>query len=238
VTTAVTGLAPPVAYNPAMFQRTTLLSVAGLLAAGALAGCGGSSPPAGSGSSANNSGSSGASSSSGGPSFKQASTDAYKNAACMRSHGVPNFPDPQVSQSGNEGSIIVHLAGINKTSPAFKSAQSACAHLMPSGPIANGPSAQEEASHRTAGVAFARCLRTHGFPNFPDPSSSGELNTTMVTAAGINIHQPAFTSAALGCTSVTHGVLTRAMVARAIANAGTQSTAQAPSGTGTGSGSG
>jgi hypothetical protein len=38
----------------------------------------------------------------------------------------------------------------------------------------------------------------------------------MVTASGINLHQPAVLDAGLACTSVTHGLLSRADVERAV----------------------
>jgi hypothetical protein len=39
----------------------------------------------------------------------------------------------------------------------------------------------------------------------------------MVAAAGIDVHQPALRQAGDACVSVTHGVITKAMVARFIA---------------------
>ena len=50
-----------------------------------------------------------------------------KFAACMRSHGVPNFPDP----SGGGGIQIPVGSGINPRSPAFQSAQRSCASCCP-----------------------------------------------------------------------------------------------------------
>ncbi len=46
---------------------------------------------------------------------------------CMRSHGVPNFPDPKVT-TGTNGNAVADLrgAGLNFQSPAFKAAASAC----------------------------------------------------------------------------------------------------------------
>jgi hypothetical protein len=38
----------------------------------------------------------------------------------------------------------------------------------------------------------------------------------MVTAAGIDLHQPAVLNAGLACTSVTHGLLTPADIRRAV----------------------
>ena len=46
-------------------------------------------------------------------------------AACMRSHGVPNFPDPAV----HGGSISVHITkgmGIDPNAAVFQTAQKAC----------------------------------------------------------------------------------------------------------------
>lgn len=124
----------------------------------------------------------------------------------MRSNGVPGFPDP-----GSPG----FKNAFNTQSPAFKSAYPACQHLQPGG----GPPSQR-AEHSpaqiAAALAFARCLRSHGFPDFPDPTSQGQLTPQMVTAAGINLHQPAALKAGLACTTVTHGLITPAAVERAI----------------------
>jgi hypothetical protein len=62
-----------------------------------------------------------------------AKKNGLKFAQCMRSHGVPNFPDPQI-QSGPGGGIGVRIggpgSGINPQSPAFQSAQRACGKLF------------------------------------------------------------------------------------------------------------
>jgi hypothetical protein len=46
---------------------------------------------------------------------------------CMRSHGVPNFPDPKVT-AGTNGNRVADLrgAGLNFSSPAFQAAAKAC----------------------------------------------------------------------------------------------------------------
>ena len=79
-----------------------------------------------------------------------------------------------------------------------------------------GQSAEQSQAHSAAMLAFARCMRRRGFANFPDPTGQGQLSPQMVTAAGIDLHQPAVLKAGLACTSVTHGVLTRAAVERAV----------------------
>jgi hypothetical protein len=60
-------------------------------------------------------------------------------------------------------------------------------------------------------------MRGHGFPSFPDPTSSGDLTYQMLATAGIDLHQPAVVQAADACVGVTHGFITKAGVARFIA---------------------
>lgn len=130
-------------------------------------------------------------------------------ADCMRSHGLPDFPDPTSSPRAFKDALAAK-------SPAFRTAMTACQHLLPE---LGQHSQNTPPSHAqlAAELAFARCLRGHGFPSFPDPSSTGELSHEMLAAAGINIHQPAVVQAADACVGVTHGFLTKAAVARFVA---------------------
>ncbi len=131
-------------------------------------------------------------------------------SGCMRSHGVSGFPDP----TGPDFKLA--LAPSTPKSPAFQPAYTDCHHLLPGG----GPTNQNTPhtpAQIAAMLAFARCLRAHGFPNFPDPTSTGELTHEMVAAAGIDLHQPAVLQAGDACVSVTHGVITKALVARFVA---------------------
>ena len=101
-------------------------------------------------------------------------------------------------------------------SPGFRSAYTVCGHLLPPG----RPQSQNTTHTRAQTVAllaFARCLRSHGLPRFPDPTSAGELTHQMLAQAGIDLHGPGVVQAADVCTSVTHGVITRAIVARFVA---------------------
>jgi hypothetical protein len=126
----------------------------------------------------------------------------------MRSHGLPNFPAPSSPQEFKQ-SIGASAEG----SPTSRSAQTACQHLLPGGGPPSQTTAQRHAQ-TVAALAFARCLHSHGFANFPDPTSGGQITHEMLATAGINIHQPALLQAADACVSVTHGVLTKAAVAR------------------------
>jgi hypothetical protein len=139
---------------------------------------------------------------------QQMQQDVVRFAACMRSHGI-NLPNP------NSPEQFKSALGGNH-SPAFQSAALACGHLLPGGGPGQ-PSAAHTEAQKAAALAFARCIRTHGFPNFPDPTSNGDLTHEMLANAGINIHQPAAVQAADACVGVTHGFITRAAVARFIA---------------------
>jgi hypothetical protein len=57
-------------------------------------------------------------------------------------------------------------------------------------------------------------MGSHGFPSFPDPTSSGQVTHEMLANAGIDLHQPALLQAADACVSVTDAILTKAAVAR------------------------
>jgi hypothetical protein len=145
--------------------------------------------------------------------IQQEQQAAVRFADCMRSHGVSNFPDP----SSDPHAFKEALDPTTAHSPAFQPAVSACQYLLPRSGQQNNQSPPPSHAQITAELAFARCLRSHGFPSFPDPSSTGELTHEMLANAGINIHQPAVVQAADACVGVTHGFITRAVVARFVA---------------------
>ncbi|MDE3131300.1 MAG: hypothetical protein KGL16_09110 [Acidobacteriota bacterium] len=196
--------------NSRRFSRLpSTIAIAGLTAV-LIAACGASKKPP-----ASNSGS--ASSNSGGAASRNSGiSDAYRYSACMRTHGVSNFKDPHVSQHGNSVAVAIHVDPAITGSPAFKSAQHACAHILPNG--GNGPTQAQIQAHTDAILAFAKCMRQHGFPRFPDPNSQGQLPPSALSKAGINLQQPAIKPAADACVSVTHGIITKADINQAIAN--------------------
>jgi hypothetical protein len=140
---------------------------------------------------------------------QQEQHDLVRFAGCMRSHRVPNLPDPTTSPRGFKDALATK-------SPAFRSAEVACQHLLPGGSLYSRPPAHSQAQI-AAMVAFAGCMRSHGFPSFPDPTSTGLVSRQMLANAGINLHQPAVLPAADACVSVTHGLITKADVARVAA---------------------
>ena len=179
------------ARAPTPFRKLRAGVRAAAIAAGAvvlLAGCGGtssSSTGAGSTSPASSGASGGDNGRSGSPTLQ---ADTLKFSRCMRSHGVPNFPDPK-----NGGGLSLVGTGVNRNSPAFKSASQACQSLMPGGV---GPSGQKSDLSPAQGLALAKCMRTHGVPNFPDPDASGAI-----PPGSVNPNSPAVKAAFQACQS-------------------------------------
>jgi hypothetical protein len=141
------------------------------------AGCGGgSSPPTSSATAAENVG-------------KQ----FVSFAVCMRSHGVPAYPDPKVSSSGNRLQITISPGSADPNSPASKSADHTCHNLMP-----NGGKPVYGAQDRAQDLTFADCLRSHGVPNFPDADRGGAF----ILPSAINQHAPQYQQATNACANV------------------------------------
>jgi hypothetical protein len=63
----------------------------------------------------------------------KAQAQMLKFSACMRSHGLPNFPDPKFSGGGAQLSMD-KSNGLNPNSPVFKAAEKACQKVMPGPP--------------------------------------------------------------------------------------------------------
>ena len=134
--------------------------------------CGGSPSSTGSGGSSN-----------GGGAANQREV-AYSH--CMRSRGVPNFPDP--SGSGGVPKETAQQLGVSNSQ--LQAAQNACQHLLPNtGNIDDNPAALHQWWSQM--LHFSRCMHSHGVPNWPDPSPYPQdpvRPTFNLHAAGIGFH--------------------------------------------------
>ena len=113
----------------------------------------------------------------------------------MRSHGVSDFPDPTTPAGGGVAFSIDGGPGsdLNPNNPAYKAANHACHSLLPAGvQSATGPSPKIAAE-----VRWARCIRSHGVPSFPDPNNRGAFDS-----AKFNDTTPAFHTASDACTTL------------------------------------
>jgi hypothetical protein len=143
------------------------------------------------------------------PSPAQVQREILEFNGCMRNDGVVGLANPTLS------ALKAELAPSTPHSRAFQAALPDCSHLLPFGGPHDTPA--QTAAHKAAFMAFARCIRSRGFPSFPDPSTSGQITHEMVAAAGINLNQPAVLQAGDACVGVTHGIITKAIVARFVA---------------------
>ena len=111
-------------------------------------------------------------------------------SACMRSHGVPNFPEPQTTGSG----VRLNLTPAIANSPKFKSAMKHCRSLLPNGGVGPTITPADKADY-LKGVA---CMRSHGYPNFPDPTFSNN-QVRFVVPANIDQNSPKFKQVVATC---------------------------------------
>jgi hypothetical protein len=112
-------------------------------------------------------------------------------AECMRSHGLPGFPDPG---SDNRFSIGT---GVDPGSSQFSAAQKACRSLLPTGGTSlttQGSGGNLSQDKQAQLLRLARCMRSHGVPNFPDPTSQG-----IALSPGIDPKSPQFQAATQAC---------------------------------------
>lgn len=92
---------------------------------------------------------------------------AVKFAECLRTNGVGDFPDPNAS-----GQFPSY--GVSVTETVWKRAVAACKSLQPPGTL----SAKMTPAEQSAALEFARCVRKHGVPDFPDPVNGQPLIDT------------------------------------------------------------
>ncbi|HTU87579.1 MAG TPA: hypothetical protein VMF57_18520 [Solirubrobacteraceae bacterium] len=174
-------------------MRFTIITLSLLVVALGVAACGSSDP------------SGPATNASGGQSSDASSNKALEFATCMRSHGVPNFPDPtggrfnlQVQQTPTSTKVN----GVEVNGPAFQSAMKDCRSYMPGG---GTPTAAQTAKVKAQALAMSRCMRSHGVPNFPDPTFQTGPNggvgvgIRISNSSGIDPSSPAFQAASKEC---------------------------------------
>jgi hypothetical protein len=168
--------------------RALLLVPMSVCLAVVAAGCGGGSAASG----VAHLGTSTARTSTGAAVTGSASPEAY--ARCMRSHGVPTFPDPNSKGQLSSSSIA------NLNSPQYRKAQEVCRSLLPQGSALQGAPAGQGGSLTPQQLAqflkYARCMRAHGVSNFADPTSKG------LSLSGVDPNSQRFQAAQIVCRSL------------------------------------
>jgi hypothetical protein len=169
-------------------RRAGLLVAALAVVGSGLAGCGGSG-----GSSSTSSSAPAASGGGGGGATDGA--QAVKYSQCMRSNGVPGFPDPV---NGRLQLQFQKGGAVDPDSPQFKSAEQACKSLAPAGIGGSGQNTQQQGQM----LKFVACMRKNGVPDFPDPEGG-----KMIFKGGDNVdpNSPQFQAAQKACQKLLPG---------------------------------
>lgn len=160
--------------------RLVGVAAAAISAAVLVAGC--ASGPAGPGVASAAASATGSAASSTGGDYSQ--EVAY--AACIRSHGEPNFPDPNPNGGFN--------ISINANDPRLLAAERACFRYAPGGGQGQTAGRNFTPSQVAQLLKYAQCMRGHGILNFPDPTSKG-----LGSLSGIDLNSPQFAAASQAC---------------------------------------
>jgi hypothetical protein len=140
------------------------LALALVAGCGALAGCGGGSHAA-------------ASASPSAMSEAQMLVIGRQYAQCIRDHGLPGFPDPQVvggrlvMPAGDGGEDFKQELGNNQA------AQDACGPILDQLPatVRHGEDHTPSPQELQQMTQFAQCVRENGIPEWPDPLPDGNF---------------------------------------------------------------
>jgi hypothetical protein len=116
----------------------------------------------------------------------------------MRSHGIPNYPDPN-----SAGGIVIDNKNdsMDENSPQYISANSACQKLLPNG---GHVSSQNQSQLLNNALRFTQCMRAHGIPRFPDPTADGNGGSFDLQGSGLNPDSPQVRSTWQLCARSTH----------------------------------
>jgi hypothetical protein len=100
----------------------------------------------------------------------------------MRSHGIPNFPDPDSSGQIPKEEILQ----LGVSTAVLQTAQRACERLWPY----QAPTQAQQRQQLTDDLRFAQCMHSHGVPNFPDPTVSGAQVEFVISVSRVGMTLP------------------------------------------------
>ncbi len=113
----------------------------------------------------------------------------------MRSHGIPNWPDPTGGGAFDKSKLRQLGLSVSRVRALE---EGPCNHLL------NGGASQTYTitpADRADYLKAAACMRSHGFPDFPDPTFQNNNVQTDIPSS-INQDSSQFKSAAATCTKL------------------------------------
>ena len=163
-----------------------LASVVAVAACSLLAaGCGGGGSP----------GVAGVTSTTAGTTTNGTLASAFAFARCMRSHGIPSWPDP--NSRGFFDKSKLRPLGLN-VSRVRALEEGPCNIPLPS---PQGNTITITLADRVDYLEAAACMRSHGFPDFPDPTFQNNNVETNIPSS-IDQDSSRFKGAAATCTKL------------------------------------
>jgi len=123
---------------------------------------------------------------------------AVQYSVCMRTHGVPNFPDPNSNGGISLSDDPTSPGYVNPATPAFGAAQRACVRIVHFKGI---PRPGQLVRCTSELLRFAWCVRAHRVPNFPDPGSLGPNQGVgfLINRNTLDPHSPTLQAAIMVC---------------------------------------
>jgi hypothetical protein len=130
-------------------------------------------------------------------------TQALAFAKCMRSNGVPNWPNPDHQGNFNNAQI----EALQNNNSQADNAIHQCRSVLPN--AGTGLTVEQiqqiQQQNLTSAVKAAHCMRAHGITNFPDPAgttqASGVNWQPLLSAiqAGLSLNTPSYEAAFMTC---------------------------------------
>ena len=125
-------------------------------------------------------------------------------ARCMRSDGVPQFPDPDRKGNFNNAQI----EALQNNNSQADNALHQCRSVLPN--AGTGMTAtqiqQIQQQNVTSAVKAAHCMRAHGITNFPDPAGTTQASgvnwqavISAIQAGGLSLNTPSYEAAFMAC---------------------------------------
>lgn len=91
----------------------------------------------------------------------------HRVVVCARTHGMPNLPDPQINAQGK----AIFPSGLNVPNETRRACQAMFDRLA-----GNSPNHEPTPAELAALLQFARCMRSHGVNDWPDPRPDGTFH--------------------------------------------------------------
>jgi hypothetical protein len=125
-------------------------------------------------------------------------SQALRYAACMRSHGISDFPDPD--SQGEFALTAGPGSDLSPSDPKFVTAETTCESLLPS----EGSQVQKEEDY-AAELKYSHCMQGRGV-DIPDPEPPGSgagtgsnSSNSGTNGSNVNPNSPQYIAANKAC---------------------------------------